>query len=623
MRSIILNGLAVFVVLFWAARTQAAEVFTKDMLQPRGQYYEATVPDTLDLAERAKLSVHGLTSFLDATTNYAPWGHFAVDSSTPALLDRDGGWPNWGKIAEATAKMRYVCGSSEGIDNQLASLRGMIAKLPPSTVPNNGFVPHARVLIALSYLYQFSPTPALHDLIAAYADGFKKSVRNVGDCSYCGPESVPELGEKGGNVLGWPNPFVDGTSARALALWGTLDHDPSCIALAERLAKGLFDPKYWSPEAEPKAVVGSERGHFMGHMHSYVQGMLGMLYAADATHDARLMEFVRSGYEYQRNFGIARVGLFGEGCTTGDMTQLAIKLSEAGVGDYWDDVDYYIRNHLIEIQLMDPALLRQVTATMNGTFAKNYAATDRDYTDAIDRLIGTCTDDATHLTKTPQLSAVSTICGPGNVTAGIYLAWEAIVRCKNGRAQVNLLLNRASPWLDVESYLPYEGKVVIRNKTAQNLSARIPRWVDRSAVHVKLGGKILVPSWLNRFLLVGSITPGDVITITFPMVTTTEKYSLKWRQSEFWQECSLPHRSWSNDKPAVYTLTFKGNTLVDVAPRDGGEGIPLYQRNAMRDGTAAPMKQVRRFVPDAWLESDATSWTIHRETSNKKQTNKR
>ena len=279
MRSTVARGVYVSLVLSWAAGgVQAAEVFTKEMLQPQGQYYQATVPDTLDLAERAKLSVHGLTSFLDATTGYAPWGHFAVDSSRPALLDRAGGWPNWGKIAEATAKMRYICGSTEGIDNQLASLRGMVAKLPPSTVPNHGFVPHARVLIAL----------------------------------------------------------------------------------------------------------------------------------------------------------------------------------------------------------------------------------------------------------------------------------------------------------------PYEGKVVIHNKMAKSLSVRIPRWVDRSAVKVQAGGRTLTPPWLNRYLLVGSINAGAVITITFPMVTTTEKYSLKWRQTEFWQECSLPHPSWSNDHPAVYTMTFKGNTLVDISPRDSGKGIPLYRRDALR-----------------------------------------
>jgi hypothetical protein len=324
--------------------------------------------------------------------------------------------------------------------------------------------------------------------------------------------------------------------------------------------------------------------------------MLGLLYAADATRDAHTMEFVRSAYEYQRNFGIARVGLFGEGCTTGDMTQLAIKLSEAGVGDYWEDVDCYIRNHLIEIQLMDRDLLREVTRPMAGTFANNYAANDRDYTNALDRLIGTCTDDATHLTKTPQLSAVSTICAPGNVTAGIYSAWEATVRCRDGHAQVNLLLNRASPWLDVDSFLPYEGKVVIRNKTARSLSVRIPLWANRGAVAIKVNDQPRKSPWLNRYLLVGSVKEGDVITITFPMVTTTEKYSLKWRQTEFWQECSLPRPSWSNDKPTVYTMTFKGNTLVDVSPREAGKGIPLYRRQALCTGDQTPMKTLTRFV---------------------------
>jgi hypothetical protein len=187
------------------------------------------------------------------------------------------------------------------------------------------------------------------------------------------------------------------------------------------------------------------------------------------------------------------------------------------------------------------------------------------------------------------------------------LAWEASVRCKDGHAQVNLLLNRASPWLDVDSYLPYEGKVVIHNKTARSLSLRVPRWVDRSAVKVAVGAGTLKPVWLNRYLLVGSIRADDVITITFPMVTTTEKYSVKWRQTEFWQECTNPRQSWSNDNPTVYTMTFKGNTLVDVSPRDQGKGIPLYRRNALRDGAAAPMKTVTRFVPDVCVESDASA----------------
>jgi hypothetical protein len=41
----------------------------------------------------------------------------------------------------------------------------------------------------------------------------------------------------------------------------------------------------------------------------------------------------------------------------GDMVGLGIRLSDAGLGDYWDDVDAVVRNQLVEQQLTDPAAL--------------------------------------------------------------------------------------------------------------------------------------------------------------------------------------------------------------------------------------------------------------------------
>src|SRR6185295_4043062 len=94
------------------------------------------------------------------------------------------------------------------------------------------------------------------------------------------------------------------------------------------------------------AIYAPDHAHFSGHLHSYTQGLMGLLWYADATHNQRIKEFVRDGYEYCRNFGLARLGLFGEGCATGDMTWLALKLSDAGVGDYYEDADGYVRNQL-------------------------------------------------------------------------------------------------------------------------------------------------------------------------------------------------------------------------------------------------------------------------------------
>jgi hypothetical protein len=78
------------------------------------------------------------------------------------------------------------------------------------------------------------------------------------------------------------------------------------------------------------------------------------------------------------------------------------------------------------------------------------------------------------------LSTVLQNCCMGNGAQALYSVWESIVRFQDSTAKVNLLLNRQSPWLDVESYLPYEGRVILRNKQARRIFIRIPGWVDVS-----------------------------------------------------------------------------------------------------------------------------------------------
>src|SRR5947207_6804098 len=95
-------------------------------LEPTGKRYRAMVPDTLDLAERAKLSVHGLTCFLNEKANYGPYGHTYFDANPPYLSDLPGGPPNWGKVVESLLMARTMCGSTENLDVEAATLRGML-----------------------------------------------------------------------------------------------------------------------------------------------------------------------------------------------------------------------------------------------------------------------------------------------------------------------------------------------------------------------------------------------------------------------------------------------------------------------------------------------------------------
>ena len=125
------------------------------------------------------------------------------------------------------------------------------------------------------------------------------------------------------------------------------------------------------PLPDPAWSAGPEMGHWCSHFHARSIGIRGMLEYAMAAHDVRVLEFVRRYYEFSLTQGIARIGYIDthpsstdecEGCGLGDLVALGIRLSDAGMGDYWDDVDACVRNRLVEQQFTDAKILEQISA---------------------------------------------------------------------------------------------------------------------------------------------------------------------------------------------------------------------------------------------------------------------
>jgi len=79
----------------------------------------------------------------------------------------------------------------------------------------------------------------------------------------------------------------------------------------------------------------------------------------------------------------------------------------------------------------------------------------------------------------------------------------------------------------------------------------------------------------------------DVITIEFPVLETVEKYTI----------VDVFHPS----PGRTYTFRFKGNTVIDITPRQGKESYPIYQRDYYR-ASKAPMKHVVRYVSDTSID---------------------
>ena len=48
------------------------------------------------------------------------------------------------------------------------------------------------------------------------------------------------------------------------------------------------------------------------------------------------------------------------------------------------------------------------------------------------------------------------------------------MQCRDGELSVNLLISRPSPWADVESHIPYTGRVDVKIKQALNPESAAP-----------------------------------------------------------------------------------------------------------------------------------------------------
>ena len=315
--------------------------------------------------------------------------------------------------------------------------------------------------------------------------------------------------------------------------------------------------------------------------------------------DAYVKEWVRQGYEYFRNFGLARIGMFAENITNNQPAEVAIKLSDAGVGDYWDDVDEYVRNTFVEDQFVDLELLKREAKRMGLPTRQS----DQYGEFSIERFLG-CLRSEANINALGILDPTNSrpFFDPNQVSPldgscymePFYFVWEAITRYRDGVAQVNLLLNRASAWLDIDSYLPYEGKVVLKNKTCQGIHVRIPKWVDRRAISCTAAGAKLPFSWAGNFMVLSGLTGKETITIEFPMVETVETYYLLTRDvgPKWWEH---------KDELPTYVLHMKGSTCIkaEFPNRDKftqlGPVYPIFQRDRYK-ANKAPMKKVTRYV---------------------------
>ncbi len=584
-----------------------------------GKRYSASVPDTLDLAERARLAVNGLTGPTDPEADYELYWTLLLGNNPPYMYHAFSDHVQI-KFYEALPLVRLASGSRQNLHVEERLVEVLVQMQGPDGLlyyprvgrpwaekefPDTQFTampegdhymePYAngRLLGALGIYYLLTGDERWKELGKKMVDGLTRQAIHRDDYAYFtrGTFGVNEVSdpEVDQNSINPGNNMPSGWVTMGLAqFYRSTDYEPA-LRLSGKLARYL---RYHGGMFEAD-------GHFTGvsmHFHGHLYPMLGMLEYGIAAGDWEMVQFVKKGYE----FGTAHMEpLLGyvaevinpetyntsEMCGVADMIAMGLKLIEAGAGDYWDDVDRWTRNHFAEGQLLSSDWVdemvrdRPVKTPLKAEYFPHFFEPG-DYTteNVGERSVGgfagwpSVNDWQGHETRSIAQ------CCTGNGTRTIYYVWENILTHKNGRLKVNLLLNRASPWADVNSHIPYQGRVDVKVKKARELSIRIPEWVKAKDARCRVNGKERSLTWAGRYAVVSRVRSGDEVTLTFPIGERVDRIQVEGRH---------------------YTLVRKGNDVVSVDPP--GRKLPLYQRDHYR-AKKTRFKTVERFVPDRTAE---------------------
>jgi hypothetical protein len=264
------------------------------------------------------------------------------------------------------------------------------------------------------------------------------------------------------------------------------------------------------------------------------------------------------------------------------MIAVAIKLSQADVGDYWDDADRWIRNQFAENQMLSAAWVARLPRNHWPRPPKSDETVDRVGKRNVGTFFGWPTANDSSPTGNGHMH-----CCTGNAARTLYYIWESIVEARPGRVRVHLPLNCASKSVDVESHVPYTGRVDVRVKTAiADLFLRVPEWVASGSADLTVfaDGKPASIRWEGRYVSIGTARAGQVFGMRFPPTERT-----------------LTRRVYGAPVETVIggvvydSLTFRGNDVVDVQPP--GKMCPLYQRGYYGCGYTR-WRKAERFVPD-------------------------
>ena len=258
-----------------------------------------------------------------------------------------------------------------------------------------------------------------------------------------------------------------------------------------------------------------DREKFGVHTHSTTCVMSSLAQLADLTGDAALLERVRAfadnglwairdelGWVIESSADDSPPDK-GEGNNTGDVVETDLILGRHGYPGYFQDAERVLRGHLLPSQLRDAAFIPEPANPADEDGLKSVR----------ERHLGAFGFPAPYGHRPLGLERVSfNMDIVGGVVGTLCEALrEGVVSGPDG-VRVNLLLDQDTPDARVQAG-ESSGRVSVTTRHAAPLWIRLPRWADRSALHVSGTDDYLV---LGEHLFIAQPEPGKPISLEYP-----------------------------------------------------------------------------------------------------------
>lgn len=278
-----------------------------------------------------------------------------------------------------------------------------------------------------------------------------------------------------------------------------------------------------------------------------------------STGDAGMVAWAQRVYEWTRantpDFGFLRDGLGLDGffagtcetCGLADLVHLALLLTRAGVGDYWDDLERIARNQLLENQYRELATLRRlfpgidesVLAMLHGGF-----------------------ECAALPNRLLTYTGVEACCIGGGLRA-LYHVWRGAISEQGDETEVHLGFSRSTPRVEVIGHEPWLGRIDVRLRAPRRLAVRAPLHAELREVKAMVDGRYVEPLWRGRYACFEPLAAGQVVTLVYPLHDRRHDYEIAGN---------------------VYTGWWRGATLLEMVPP--GDGYAIYRRHHLVEEVA-------------------------------------